>query len=1065
MSQQAQQTQHHRQQQQRIVKKIACAKDNTFLLLQTGELFTWHNGHAELVDPFGVYFATHSWVPALRRHKFNTHRHNVVDIVCGIDHFVALTDEGLWNLYTWGDNSKGQLGLDPVSAASIRYQLTPRRLVNAEFRSAFVEVQCGDFFTVARNDDGVYFYWGEKELVNGTAGLSAAPVGAPVAKGGSVPKAAHVAQVATPKHDAPESVEADLEVGDQKTLSKVLGDVQQQLSGRRLGGGRQAARKLLAGLPTKGTGVQLPRVLTPRLLPDARVHFARLYVAYFRQHYRRVDTFHHVARAFELILSNQLQFKDYSPAPEFIRRTACQRHAPAILVGANSQFGGSLSNVGGDEVFPVFLPPSAVQRQYSRTGRPSSAGATVEDVRRYVSAILFFTNRFQSLVPTHMVQLFLPSDANLDEVRLPAGTDIDGKSVLELLKDMQATDNGSADKDRNDHEQPVVEYDVALSATTADLVRQNSSAGQRSTPQTTSPFRLDINVPVEEMWDRIDEYLQRALASLQRHRQHRHQSLRGVDSIGKESAPFVEKPPFSSAFKADRSGEFAGFDAVPLDSTIVVKPSQRKQLTMYASIHNHPTTFLDFQCSSGQAGFVEDRPGSNMETGVGVLAGSEPPLLRVVQPTVRVACAGDTIFSYPDYTPILDAKLQAARDRVVLQLQHEHNQISSRLELLRRTGARDSDTGVGGDSNMLPGQMELVSSETAEIAERFPAFARQGVVLLILRKKCQEALFRAEAAERELMALKVDEAAFNTTIRELKDETDRLVHLVLGPATDHQRWARDTIARMHAQERRHAAADSDAASQRLLQRIGGALLRAGYAFSSDIADLAARAGAQNGAAVSNFGGTHSESSTSSKSERGAARHVPGDSNRAAALAARGGLLGKLVALRAEHEALDVRRTRRCRWCARALDGDARLRKGDRVRLCVIQKLILLAACCVCSCSCHTGNALFFTHVCDNDNIDAGFRYIPLGVPFFNGGYPTDTGLRNAWANSESKLWKALRFLTEHLGVSIQEIREAMIKNSAIGLAYPSDVPSILDAMLRGSGKYLSVNVAAKRLQM
>ena len=161
---------------------------------------------------------------------------------------------------------------------------------------------------------------------------------------------------------------------------------------------------------------------------------------------------------------------------------------------------------------------------------------------------------------------------------------------------------------------------------------------------------------------------------------------------------------------------------------------------------------------------------------------------------------------------------------------------------------------------------------------------------------------------------------------------------VLGAPTDHQRWARDAVSRMrrgsatHVHAQHHEVggrgggigADSvDSTTTRLLQRIGASLLRTGHEFAARVADTASRTGAEARAAAENFGGNAD----------GPALDTNGRA-RAAAIAAQGGLHGEVVALRAEHEALDVR-TRQCRWCLRARDGEARLRVGDRVRVCVL----------------------------------------------------------------------------------------------------------------------------------
>ena len=978
---------------ERIVKKVACAKDNSFLLLQTGELYTWRRGNVELVDPFGVYFATHSWNPTFQRFNFHAHRHKVIDVVCGISHFVALTDQALWNLYVWGDNSKGQLGLDPVSSATISYQSTPRRLVNTEFRSAFVEVQCGDSFTVALDEDGTHFYWGERELQKGSM-MSASSSG-----------------------DAFDSDNVQRMTDETQVLREVFKEIQ-RVNPSSTTSLREQVRVAVTGMKAK---VQLPTVLTPRLVPDARIHVAQLFISYFRQHYYRADTFHHVATAFDM-----LSRLPHIPVPEFFRQQST-RAAIGVLVGQSS-----ISNQSKEQsVFPVFFPPGAYQGK--------SPGGSVRNLQEYIAALLFFTNQYSSLVPTQLLQLFLPSDARLDEAAMQvdehrkvalretekpsSGVDPqslgNGEERSEHVDALHVTQTGPGLNENTDpHEEafmgetllggkstpatrssdsaradclpaglalsdvssdalpPTVNYDFSLPI---DNIRQERGERRQGAHGniTAKSLELNINAPVDEMWDRIDAYLARMYSTTGR------RSDQGFSS-GRFSRPQSDVP-----------------------SNILVRQSRRRKLSVFSSAESQPTTSLDFQRLKA----ARDA--------------EEPPTIRVVQPGIRVVCSGDSIFSFPDFSKVLDAKLQAARDRTVVQLQHESNQLDSRLRHLRRFWSDHDQGDASNDISNLEGfSTEMLDMQS--FGERtFPVYAHQDIVLLILLKKQGEAESNIKQCKDHLEHLDKDDAVLESSIRELHAKRDHLVTAILGPKTDHHKWAREMARRMR---RCTAPSDGKMNSERgdstgLLQRIGATLMRRGYSAAAELAQTAARSGAIGAAATGNYvGGNDIQASG-----RGTIAGFHDQNNlghkTAAAAAASGGLFGHIVALRAEHQAVDVR-SRTCLWCSRAHLGHADMRAGDRVRL-----------------------------------------YVPLGVPFFNGGYPNDNGLKHAWANPESKLWQAVKFLTQKLGMTVQDVREAMIKNSLIGLAYPSDVPSIMDAMLRSTGSYSSVNLVSNRLQM
>lgn len=85
------------------VVSLSCGQSFTIVLTDTGELFSWgYNGNGQL----GIGNNTNQQQPAK---VTGLNGKQIQKVVCGMAHVLALTDTG--ELYSWGANSYGQLGL------------------------------------------------------------------------------------------------------------------------------------------------------------------------------------------------------------------------------------------------------------------------------------------------------------------------------------------------------------------------------------------------------------------------------------------------------------------------------------------------------------------------------------------------------------------------------------------------------------------------------------------------------------------------------------------------------------------------------------------------------------------------------------------------------------------------------------------------------------------------------------------------------------------------------------------------------------------------------------------
>jgi len=136
------------------VVAIACGYRHTLCLTDIGRIYGFGcNTTGQLGLPESVQ---HQMSPRLIR---SLDRHFVKYIDCGFSHSVALTDT---RLYSWGMGSQGQLGHGSNKPASFR----PRRvrLPERSARARVVEVKCGGFHNAILMESGNLYTWGSNKF-------------------------------------------------------------------------------------------------------------------------------------------------------------------------------------------------------------------------------------------------------------------------------------------------------------------------------------------------------------------------------------------------------------------------------------------------------------------------------------------------------------------------------------------------------------------------------------------------------------------------------------------------------------------------------------------------------------------------------------------------------------------------------------------------------------------------------------------------------------------------------------------------------------------------------------
>ncbi|XP_028404345.1 probable E3 ubiquitin-protein ligase HERC4 [Dendronephthya gigantea] len=144
------------------IKQVACGQDFTLALSDKGKVLSWGNNRK------GQLGHTHRDII----HRPRTIKHfseiRVTQVCCGTHHSLALVEDG--RLFSWGDNSHGQLGTGQMTPSSS--PIIPC-LVDALTGVPLVEISAGGYHSMTLSISGAVIGWGKNDsgqlgLDNGT---------------------------------------------------------------------------------------------------------------------------------------------------------------------------------------------------------------------------------------------------------------------------------------------------------------------------------------------------------------------------------------------------------------------------------------------------------------------------------------------------------------------------------------------------------------------------------------------------------------------------------------------------------------------------------------------------------------------------------------------------------------------------------------------------------------------------------------------------------------------------------------------------------------------------------
>ncbi|TRY65949.1 hypothetical protein DNTS_012353, partial [Danionella cerebrum] len=140
------------------ISSVSCGRAHSLAVNEQGQVFTWGAGEG---GQLGLGMAEEAVrVPRLIK-KLCEHR--ISQVMCGNQHCLALSRDG--QLFVWGENSSGQLGLGKSEPSS----LTPQPL-NSLCGIPLAQISTGGDHSFALSFSGAVFGWGKNSA--GQLGLN-----------------------------------------------------------------------------------------------------------------------------------------------------------------------------------------------------------------------------------------------------------------------------------------------------------------------------------------------------------------------------------------------------------------------------------------------------------------------------------------------------------------------------------------------------------------------------------------------------------------------------------------------------------------------------------------------------------------------------------------------------------------------------------------------------------------------------------------------------------------------------------------------------------------------------
>ena len=152
-----------------VAPMTASGREHTVVLKQDGTVWTFgNNRYGQLGNSMTYEHLTNEDKNIPQQVEFNDLDSDeyIVSVYAGEYHSAALTSKG--NVYTWGSNERGQLGIN-VDPSIINVQSTPIRVTGL---GKIVKMGLGNNHSFALTDSGIVYTWGDNERGQLGVGIS-----------------------------------------------------------------------------------------------------------------------------------------------------------------------------------------------------------------------------------------------------------------------------------------------------------------------------------------------------------------------------------------------------------------------------------------------------------------------------------------------------------------------------------------------------------------------------------------------------------------------------------------------------------------------------------------------------------------------------------------------------------------------------------------------------------------------------------------------------------------------------------------------------------------------------
>ncbi|MEE6507957.1 hypothetical protein FKM82_017786 [Ascaphus truei] len=128
------------------VQKVVCGGKHSLFLLEDGTVFSCGHNHS---GQLGRKSTSCSIVQI-----YALEAQTIVDVSSGENHSMAVCSQG--NAFGWGAGSEGQLGAGEFTEKTV----TPKRITGLS-NNKIIQISCGHFHSIALSEDGSVYSWGQ----------------------------------------------------------------------------------------------------------------------------------------------------------------------------------------------------------------------------------------------------------------------------------------------------------------------------------------------------------------------------------------------------------------------------------------------------------------------------------------------------------------------------------------------------------------------------------------------------------------------------------------------------------------------------------------------------------------------------------------------------------------------------------------------------------------------------------------------------------------------------------------------------------------------------------------